>query len=790
MIHLHLHSVASFLDGADFIENLVARADFLLPPPDPGADVNCDGWVNTLDLNVVLKNFGMVGEPQRVRMTGGANRGAPAGVESPSLRRSDTLHVERTPIRDFQGVLLVPTVRVRDRRIYVDDTPIPLISGEVHYWRLAPARWRAILERVREMGLDTIATYVCWEYHELEPGRYDFTGATEPQRDLVGFLDLVREMGFWLFIRPGPYIYSEWQNAGVPDRVATYHRLSPEYQAEARPWMEAVAAVIKPYLATHGGPIVAFQPDNEMDLFTHWFEDELGLRGGDGLFQRFLRQRYGTIEGLNNAWQCSYVDFAEARAYAELPPGATAGERARVLDYWRFQHWSVAECVRWHVEVYRECGIDVPIYHNYYYGGDVQNWRELSAHCDFLGIDVYPGNEFEQTGYPGDQRLCLDVCRCQRNVSPIPYIAEFEAGAWHGLHEMAGVMSPNHYRLICFTALAAGIAGWNWYMLVNRDNWYYCPIQEWGRIRPEMYSVFHDIVRVYGELDPPSLQKLTDTSVVIDPLQIAADRSLRKNAILDALYAADLDYETLDLVTGETPKPLIIYAGSEWLGKREQEKLAELVDQGATLVVFKSAPVLDDSLQPLNLLDVAKPIGILSALGKRVVLNLGNERPVVEGALFEYERAGTYREWIEAEQTLGELQAVENSDLLALRYQGKRFTVGYVEPRGRGKLVVLGIEPNADVMRALHRRFGVRTYATTDATGVITALFQRGDEHYLVATNNANEEQTFRVRLDVLGITGAYRVTDLWAGCTDTFAGDPVLHLERKSGSAWRIHAG
>ncbi|GMV36211.1 MAG: hypothetical protein AMXMBFR61_07190 [Fimbriimonadales bacterium] len=681
----------------------------------------------------------------------------------------------------------MPTVSVRDRRIYVDATPVPLISGEVHYWRLAPARWREILQRVREMGLQTIATYVCWEYHELEPGKYDFAGATEPQRDLVGFLDLVREMGFWLFIRPGPYIYSEWKNAGVPDRVATYHRLSPEYQAEARLWMKAVAAVIEPYLASRGGPVVAFQPDNEMDLFTHWYESELGLRGGDGLFQRFLRERYRTVEALNTAWQTSYAEFTEAQAHAELPPGATVGDRARVLDYWRFQHWSVAECVRWHANVYRECGIDVPIYHNYYYGGDVQNWRELSAHCDFLGIDIYPGKEFEQVGYPGDQRLCLDVCRCQRNVSPIPYIAEFEAGVWHGLHEMAGVMSPNHYRLVCFTALAAGIAGWNWYMLVNRDNWYYCPIQEWGRIRPELYSVFRDIVRVYDELDPPSLQKLTDTAVVVDPLQIAADRSLRKNEVLDALYAADLDYETLDLVVGDAQKPLIIYAGSEWLGRREQEKLRQLVDDGATLIVFRTAPVLDDSLRSLDLLEVAKPTGVLSALGKRVALHLGEERPVVEGALFEYARTTTDREWIEAEQTLGELQAVENSDLLALRYQGQKFTVGYVEPRGRGKLVVLGVQPNAAVMHALHRRLGVRTYATTDASGVITALFRRGDEHFLIATNNANEERTFRVRLDAPGLDQTLRLTDLWTGRAETFAGHPVLHLERKSGSAWRL---
>jgi beta-galactosidase GanA len=43
----------------------------------------------------------------------------------------------------------MPKVDVREKQIYVDDTPVPIISGEVHYWRLSPDRWREILERVR-----------------------------------------------------------------------------------------------------------------------------------------------------------------------------------------------------------------------------------------------------------------------------------------------------------------------------------------------------------------------------------------------------------------------------------------------------------------------------------------------------------------------------------------------------------------------------------------------------------------------------------------------------------------
>src|SRR5437762_13741484 len=98
-------------------------------------------------------------------------------------------------------------VTIAERKIRVGDTSIPLISGEVHYWRLDPQSWRGILRRVKEMGINTVATYVCWEFHEIEPGHFDFHGETDPRRDLVGFLDLLTEEGFWIIFRPGPYIY-------------------------------------------------------------------------------------------------------------------------------------------------------------------------------------------------------------------------------------------------------------------------------------------------------------------------------------------------------------------------------------------------------------------------------------------------------------------------------------------------------------------------------------------------------------------------------------------------------
>jgi beta-galactosidase len=101
-------------------------------------------------------------------------------------------------------------VKISEYKVWVDDNAFPLLSGEVHYWRLAPENWHVVLERAREMGIDVISSYVCWDFHEYAPGVFDFTGETDSRRNLSGFLDLLTEMGFWIVIRPGPYVYTEW----------------------------------------------------------------------------------------------------------------------------------------------------------------------------------------------------------------------------------------------------------------------------------------------------------------------------------------------------------------------------------------------------------------------------------------------------------------------------------------------------------------------------------------------------------------------------------------------------
>ena len=48
--------------------------------------------------------------------------------------------------------------------------------------------------------------YVPWNFHEPSPNQYLFNG----DRDLEHFLQLAKDIGLLVILRPGPYICAEW----------------------------------------------------------------------------------------------------------------------------------------------------------------------------------------------------------------------------------------------------------------------------------------------------------------------------------------------------------------------------------------------------------------------------------------------------------------------------------------------------------------------------------------------------------------------------------------------------
>lgn len=98
----------------------------------------------------------------------------------------------------------------------VDGKPFFVYGAAFFYERIPRRQWAPALRAYRAMGINTIDLYVIWNWHEPQPGVFDFTGRTNPRRDLRGLLALVHAMGFKLIVRPGPVIRNEWRNGGYP----------------------------------------------------------------------------------------------------------------------------------------------------------------------------------------------------------------------------------------------------------------------------------------------------------------------------------------------------------------------------------------------------------------------------------------------------------------------------------------------------------------------------------------------------------------------------------------------
>ena len=72
----------------------------------------------------------------------------------------------------------------------MDFSEQPLLSAEIHYFRVPRDDWELQIARMRQLGANTIATYVPWAWHAPQPNILDLEGSSHPQRDLVGFVRL------------------------------------------------------------------------------------------------------------------------------------------------------------------------------------------------------------------------------------------------------------------------------------------------------------------------------------------------------------------------------------------------------------------------------------------------------------------------------------------------------------------------------------------------------------------------------------------------------------------------
>jgi hypothetical protein len=123
---------------------------------------------------------------------------------------------------------------------------------EFPYYLYPRTLWERELVWLKNVGIHTVEFSIPWNWHQVDGGAYDFTGASSPRRDLVGFIRLLRRLEMRAWIRPLPPVKG-WLNNGYPHPPG-YSGIA-QARAAARPWLHELENLLAPQTERHGGPI-------------------------------------------------------------------------------------------------------------------------------------------------------------------------------------------------------------------------------------------------------------------------------------------------------------------------------------------------------------------------------------------------------------------------------------------------------------------------------------------------------------------------------------------------------
>ena len=156
------------------------------------------------------------------------------------------------------------TFEVGEGSFLLDGKPFVVKAGELHFARIPREYWEHRIEMVKAQGMNAVCLYVFWNFHEPQPGEFNFEG----QADVRAFVELCQKHGLYVILRPGPYCCAEWEMGGLPwwllKKKDIQLRSMDEYFVErVRLFENALAEQLADLQLARGGNIIMVQVENE-----------------------------------------------------------------------------------------------------------------------------------------------------------------------------------------------------------------------------------------------------------------------------------------------------------------------------------------------------------------------------------------------------------------------------------------------------------------------------------------------------------------------------------------------
>jgi len=549
-----------------------------------------------------------------------------------------------------------------------------IISGEVQYFRLKKKNWQTIIARLKESNCNTLSTYVPWNWHEYKKGQFDFDGRTHPSRDLKSFLEIVEKNQLNLIIKIGPHIHAEFLNGGIPSWLFTEHPeilcldnkgrptkdyafyppityLHPVYMEYVYRWYKEV---IKNLLAYNN--IIMWQVDNETSYSISFFDyakhqvfngDYNPFIVKDGLYQKFLAEKFQNIDVLNKRYNENNKTFSKVKPPVKEPEDNN--EYFKVMDWIEFRERLVALYIRRLIEMMYNLGCKGPFVINDPLLGYATSWPTIYSIVKdsrwevIIGYTYYGGSVEEETISTHLSKIGYTY------ASGTPVVGNTELQASNAYFLPHWKQDNSDYNLMWKIAIGSGVNIVNYYWFADGYNFnryeyflpeldFNSPVDRRGNKRGhfglikkigEFLNRYPEIVEtkpVYdltlGFYHPYARASKFNNRQGIGEFELISSSKF-VGSFIDLLAVCNINFQLLSLETQFEKlirsKRLVVLC-YKFLSKDIQRRLLNFVLGGGNLVLIQHVPRQDERLKRCRILwdalnikgtkSILKPAGI------------------------------------------------------------------------------------------------------------------------------------------------------------------------------------
>ncbi|MDD2299294.1 MAG: beta-galactosidase [Fermentimonas sp.] len=339
------------------------------------------------------------------------------------------------------------------------------------------AEWRKDLKQIKDLGFNTVRTWVEWATCEPEPGKYNFN-------NLELLMSLAEEVGLRVFIQvyvdsaPDwvahnfPHALFEAQSGDivVPQSAPGACMDNREVEDAILNFYKETAKVANKYPNLFGWDlwsephIINWASLDYVPNIQFCFCD-----GTQNRFRNWLKDKYQTLDNLNRAWYRNFTDWNQV----EAPRFSTILSYTDFVDWKSFIYEKLVGDMQARYNAVREVdptslitahAVGASLFQSPHVGAGATDDFLMARPLDYYGVSIYPKhNRPEGAWSTTTLRTVMDFTRSANRESGGWFVGELQAGLGTISLLISDPVTSNDHSIWAWSAIAKGAKGVNIY---------------------------------------------------------------------------------------------------------------------------------------------------------------------------------------------------------------------------------------------------------------------------------------------------------------------------------------